>query len=296
MADGGLRADTMVQALRAELFKTTHRRMTYILLAAAGTLVAVFYSLLWLRIQQGPAGRRRGFEHWLEARNGMAFVHVVPYGLELERFFVTLICVVFAATMMGNEFDWHTAGHAISRGVRRDHFIISKAVVAVLFTVVAVAVGLLVAIGLSAYWSNLYGLPFGVMDAARLWSAIAGIGRTAFVILPFVAMAMLFATIWRSAGMAVGFSLGCFFLESIFTGLLTNATGWLSHVPGWLFNTNIAAVMHLNGVVPGDSPIGSFVASSSGTSAGRGAAVLAAWMAAFAAIAFWRFIRRDIPD
>lgn len=288
----------MLAALRAEVFKTTHRRMSYILLGAVVALVGLYYVLLWLQIQAGPGHRRRSLVHWLALKDGMSFSHAVPYALELERFFVTLICVIFVATMMGNEYDWRTAAQVISRGVRRHHFIAAKVVVGFAFTVVAVMVGFGVALALSAWFSHVYALPFGPMDLEQAAGAAAGLGRTIYVVLPFVAMSLVFATFSRSAGQAVGFSVGFFFLESIFTGVLTDAEGLLSHVPAALFNTNIFAIMQANGAVPAGSLTGPFslTAGSSTVPIWRGTLILFLWSATLFAAAFWRFGRRDLRE
>jgi ABC-type transport system involved in multi-copper enzyme maturation permease subunit len=288
----------MRDALRAELYKTVHRRMTYILLAALIGLVALFYVILWLRIRQGPDHRgAQAFVRYLALKEGMSFRNVVPYGLQLERFFVTLVCVIFTATMMGNEYDWRTAGVVISRGVPRPQFIAAKLIVSVGFALIAVVVAFAVAMALSAWFSNLYQLPYGSFGLSRFADAGAGLARTSYVVLPFVLMALVFATIWRSAGQAVGFSLGFFFLEGIFTGLLDSARGLLSRIPEGLFNANVQAVMSGNGTLSGDSQDrGPFSPSPGGIPEWRGAAFLLAWIAAFALFAFWRFQRRDIQE
>ena len=289
----------MLAALRAEVFKTTHRRMSYILLGAVAALVGLYYVLLWLQIEAGPGHRRRSLVHWLALKDGMSFSNSVPYALELERFFVTLVCVVFVATMMGNEYDWRTAGQAVSRGVKRHHFIAAKPAVGVVFTVIAVLVGFAVALGLSAWFSHVYALPFGQMDVDRGLGAAAGLARTIYVVLPFVAMSLFVAALSRSAGQAVGFSVGFFFLESIFTGVLSDAQGLLSHVPAVLVNANIFAVMQSNGAVPAGSLSGPFgvlglTVGSSAVPIWRGALVLFLWTALLSGVALWRFVRRDL--
>jgi ABC-type transport system involved in multi-copper enzyme maturation permease subunit len=290
----------MLSTLRAEFFKTIKRPMTYILLGSLAGLITLYYLLLWLRIQQGPGNRRRSIAHWLALKHGMSFESAVPYALQLERFFVTLICVIFVAAMLSNEYDWRTAALAMSRGVRRHHFIASKAIVAVLFTVAAVLVGFSVGLGLSAWFSHVYHLPYGALDGARLGDAIASIARTTFVVLPFVAMALFFSTVWRSTPQAAGFALGFFFLEAIFTGVLDTATGFLSHVPEALVNANALAIMGANGIVPENSLTGPFglVAGGGGSVVPiwRAVGVLLLWIVAFASIAFWRFRRRDLGD
>jgi ABC-type transport system involved in multi-copper enzyme maturation permease subunit len=288
----------MREAIASELFKTLRRRMTYIILGAMAVLVTMFYVILWLRLRQGPDPTVASQVRYESLRQGMSFENVVSYALELERFFATLLCVVFTATMMGNEYDWRTAGLVLSRGVRRRDFVAAKVLVSLGFIVVMVTFGFLVAMACSAWFTNLYHLSYGTFSVARAWNVVASIGRTSFVIVPLVLMSLLFATIWRSAGQAVGFSLGFFFLESIFTGLLDTASGFLGKIPEALLNVNAAAVMSANGAVQGDTggggPLGG--GSSGGPSVLRGAAVLSAWLVVFLVVSFWRFERRDVQE
>jgi ABC-type transport system involved in multi-copper enzyme maturation permease subunit len=281
-------------AFLAEVFKVVRRRMTYILLLSLAGLVLTFYILLWLGIRDGPGRRRNAFQDWLALKAAMSFFNVTPYGLALERLFATVVCVVFAGTMVGNEFDWRTVGPVTGRGVRRWHFLLSKTVVAILFTVVAVIVGFLVAAAASAWFSHLCSLPYGTFGPGRFGDAVAGALRTVFVIVPFVLLAILCATVWRSAGQAVGATLGVYFMESVFTGLLNNSEGWVSHLPQGFLNVNGDSVMTLNGRVPGG--LGLFFSGSGGEPAWRAVLVLCTWAAAFMALAFWRFQRRDIQE
>ena len=286
----------MFDALRAEWFKVSHRRMTYILLAAAMALTGLFYVILWLRIRDGADPGVNGIVRLLALKDGISFKNVVPYGFALERFFATLVCVIFSGTMMGNEYDWRTVGMVTGRGVKRWHFIFAKVVSSVLFTLLTVALCFIVAMIASAWFSHLYDLPFGSFNAARGVDIFASAGRTSFVILPFALMSLAFATQWRSAGQAVGASLGFYFIEGIFTSLLHNARGILSHIPDALFNVNGDAVMRANGVLGRSGEGGPFFIPDTGPPVWRGGFVLGLWIAIFVLALFWRFQRRDIQE
>jgi ABC-type transport system involved in multi-copper enzyme maturation permease subunit len=269
--------------------------MTYILLATGPLLVTAYYGLLWIQIRHAP-GRRRALFHWLSLRSGMSFENAIPYGLQLDRIFVTLIAVVFTATMMANEYDWRTAELVFSRGVKRTHFLAAKAVMSLGFTVIAMAFAFGVGLALRAWFSHLYGLPFGTVDSARLGTAVASLARTTFVALPFVALALLCATIWRSASMSAGVALGFFFFEGLFTGVMADAKGLLAHVPEFLLSGNALAIVRPNGLVRDSwltGPFGIAIGTSDFPTA-RAATLIVAWTAVFVAVAFWRFQRRDV--
>ena len=289
----------MRNALTAEFYKVYRRRMTYILLASASFLVLLFYVILWLRVREGPQhADLRSYVNWLALRDGLAFKNVVPYGFALERFFATLVCVIFAGTIMGNEYDWRTVGVVTARGVKRWHFLLAKLIVGIAFTVLTVACCFVVASLASLWFSHLYHLSYGSFTIVRFGDVFASLARTVFVILPFVVMALLFATQWRSAGQAVGASLGFYFIEGIFTSLLTNAEGFLAHIPDALFNVNGDAIMAANGVVSSgsDGGGGPFSIPTGGPPEWRALLVLAAWLAVLGAAAFWRFQQRDIQE
>jgi ABC-type transport system involved in multi-copper enzyme maturation permease subunit len=284
----------MIDALRAELFKVSRRRMTYICFLVAMGLVLLFYVILWLRVRQGPNDTFRGYAEWVSLRAGLSFQNVVPYGFALERFFVTLMAVIFAGTMVGNEYDWRTVGVIASRGVQRWHFLAAKFISGIVFAFIAVTICFLVAIAASLWFTNLYGLNYGAIDGAWFGHAMVSLLRTAFVVMPFVLMAIFFGIFLRSAGQAVGAALGFYFIEGIFTGLLTSAHGWLSHIPEALFNLNGDAILRLNGRIPGNDT--GLFSSTTSIPAWRAFIVLGCWLAIFLVAAFWRFRTRDIQE
>ncbi|MEO6399123.1 MAG: hypothetical protein ABIP13_11690, partial [Tepidiformaceae bacterium] len=164
------------------------------------------------------------------------------------------------------------------------------------FVLVAVLLGFAVSLGWSAWFSFLYDLPFGTVDWALAAGAAKGLARLVFAVLPFAALALLLATIFRSAGQAVGAAAGVFFLEAIFTGVLNDAEGYLSHIPEVLLAANVRAVLAANGVVRDSTlagPLGLVVGEAT-IPLWRGATVVALWLVAFVGAAFWRFQRRDV--
>ena len=281
-------------ALRAELFKTVRRRMTWISLATIVVLVSLVYFGLWLRLREGSGDRPEAALIWAGIRLGVSFRNTVPYGLAVERFFATIICAVFAGTIMGNEYDWRTIGVAVSRGVRRWHFLAAKVAVAVGFTAAVTLTGLLTAMVASAWLTVAYDLRWATIDAAWGADLVMSFGRTVFAILPFVILALLVGNVWRSGGQAVGASLGVFFGETIFVGLLSLTDGWPTTIAKGLFSENIDAIMGANGTFGASN--GPFIAATGGPPGWRAAVILASRTVLFAGLAFWRFQRRDIQE
>jgi ABC-type transport system involved in multi-copper enzyme maturation permease subunit len=290
-----IEARRLWHALDAELFKILHRRMTYVLIFAVAALVVLSYVLLWWGVRAGPGHRRNAYFDWLAMKTTMSFASVIPYGLSLERFFVTIASVIFAGSVMGNEFDWRTVGVFSARGVRRWHFIAAKVIVSAAFTFALVAVGFAVAMAASAWFTHLYHLPYGGFDAPRAGSAIAGVARTTLVLLPLVLLALLAGAALRSAGQAVGAALGVYLAEAVFTALLNRSQGWVSHVPDALINFNGDALMRFNGAFSSEGT-GPFIFGSGDAPAWRAVSVLALWALAFVAFALWRFQARDIQE
>ena len=283
------------RAIDAELFKVLRRRMTYVLLFAVAALVLLSYVLVWWGVRAGPGHRRNAYADWLALKETMSFARVTPYGLSLERFFVTIACVIFGGSVMGNEFDWRTVGLFSARGVRRSHFVAAKVVVSALFAVAAVAVGYGVALGSSAWFTHLYGLPYGAFDFARFWTAGASLARTTFVVAPLVLLALFVATTLRSAGQAVGVTLGVYLLEGVFAAILDRTQGWTSHIPEAMLNFNGDSIMRLNGAFSSEGA-GPFIFGSGDAPVLRAVILLSLWGAGFVVFALWRFQQRDIQE
>jgi ABC-type transport system involved in multi-copper enzyme maturation permease subunit len=286
--------DALAAAFRAEVFKTLRRRMTWISLGVIVVLVGLVYFGLWLRLREGPGSTPEEVLTYAAIRLGVSFENVIPYGFAVERLFATIIAIVFAGTMMGNEYDWRTVNVAVSRGVRRWHFLAAKVAVSVVFSVAVAVGGFVTALAASAILTAHFGLDWGGASAGGAWSAIASLARTVFVMLPYVVLALLVGNLWRSGGQAVGASLGVLVGEQVIIGLLSLTDGWPRAIAAALFSENVQAVLLANGnFTAGGGP---FIAAAGGPPLWRATLILALWLSGLAGFMFWRFQRRDLQD
>jgi hypothetical protein len=68
-------------------------------------------------------------------------------------------------------------------------------------------------------------------------------GWTAFTIVVYILLAMLFATLGRSVIAGIGGALGYYFIELILTGVFNNASGWSHRIPTYLIGHNAQALL-----------------------------------------------------
>ena len=71
------------------------------------------------------------------------------------------------------------------------------------------------------------------------------------MILPYALLAFLFTVLGKSTAAGIGFGIGASVLESIITGLLSIAHGWLAKIPDYLLSTNISKITSLSGASGG---------------------------------------------
>jgi len=112
------------------------------------------------------------------------------------------------------------------------------------------------------------------------------------VILPYGLLAFLFAILGRSTTAGIGFGIGASVLESILTGLLSIAHGWLAKIPDYLLSPNINKITSLSGDSGG-------VTIQAGTntpvpSSLHAFIVVAVYCVVFTAITYTIFQRRDV--
>jgi len=112
------------------------------------------------------------------------------------------------------------------------------------------------------------------------------------VILPYGLLAFLFAILGRSTAAGIGFGIGASVLETIITGLLSIAHGWLAKIPNYLLSTNIQKISSLAQSSGGVTiNVGS---SSTAPSVLHAFIVLAVYCVVFTATSYTIFQKRDV--
>lgn len=300
-------------ALRAELTKARRLRLVWTLLALMLLMVGLNSAVSYQAYQdvrryaavetrQAPQEQRRaramqqeGLALALRANLVMPTAYAGVTGV---IYFPGLVLMsIGVATLVGGEFGWGTVQRALARGRRRWVVVWAKLALVVIMAGVGVAAGL-VAGSLGGIWtSHLVGAwrpeslsgqvwkDLGVMFV-RLWAVLGVYGASA------AAAGFLF----RSAGLGVAAALVYHFLEALVSGLIVQSRGWMAAVrPYLLGNVTHSLVVNHNPFVTGLVSANGMAMESAHRLDPTGAWVaLGVWGAAFVAIAFASFVRRDL--
>jgi ABC-type transport system involved in multi-copper enzyme maturation permease subunit len=268
--------------LTSELYRLSRRVMPYLLVGLLAAFIALLYGMLWLALTVEP---EQPADEQAEAalRDLLSLSQVLGSGMEFVALVGGVMAVILAASIIGSEYGWGTVRTMLPRAAGRTRFLAAKAVVVAGFVLVVTVAGFAAALASSALVTTLADLERDLGDRFVL-EALAAIGRTAFTLLPYAALAFMVTLLTRSSAAGIGLGLGVFFLEGT-VGLLLAAAGDAGErATEALISSNAEAVMNANRPEPVDDTF----------SAWRGAAVLLAYTLAFVAIAFWRFRRRDV--
>lgn len=281
----------MSAVLRSEIFRLSRRLMPRILLLILVVGIAVLYLALWATVQASGQQSSANPQNTEDLRNALRLSAVRGLGLSFVYQIGAVLVVILAASLIATEFSWGTVRTVLPRASGRSSFLTAKLVTLAVFLVLVVLLGYLAAVAASALVTALAGLGGG-LGGGFVSRTLPSIARTAYVMLPYAALSFLLALWVRSTAAGVGVGLAVLFLEGLITQLLSSAGGPLRRIPQALLNANVQAVLRPNA----EGLQGAF-----GNANGRdlpniwqAAAVLAAYTAAFIALAYWRFHTRDI--
>jgi ABC-type transport system involved in multi-copper enzyme maturation permease subunit len=268
--------------LASELYRLGRRVMPYLLVALLAAFIALLYGMLWLAMTvetEQPADEQAE----AALRDLLSLSQVLGSGMEFVALVGGVMAVILAASIIGSEYGWGTVRTMLPRAAGRTRFLAAKAVVVAGFVLLLTVVGFVAALASSALVTTLADLERDLGDRFVL-EAAAAVGRTAFALLPYAALAFMVTLLTRSSAAGIGLGLGVFFLEGT-VGLLLAAAGDAGErATEALISSNAEAVMNANR----PEPVADIF------SAWRGAAVLLAYTLLFVAIAFWRFRKRDV--
>ncbi|WP_230191547.1 ABC transporter permease subunit [Paenibacillus sp. CECT 9249] len=187
---------------------------------------------------------------------------------------ITIVTIVVAAGIVSSEFAWGTIKLLLIRPWTRGKILLSKYIALVLFALFMSVLVFALVFGISA-------LLFPNMPGPGLWSDFLMTSVYKFIDLLVIAtFTFMLSAVFRSNGLSIGMAMFVFMFGDMVPMLLhPDKYGWAKYL---LFHN-----MHLYNYMHGSTPY-------PGMSFGFSSAVLAVYFAAFLAISWIVFARRDI--
>lgn len=265
----------MLHLLQSELFRMRKRAQSWILLVITIGLIALIYGgyTIAARVGSGPDAQNM--------RNDVAFGSFNDFGLTLAvGFFASIMLVIIAAGMMGNEYSWNTLRPLVARAKTRVSLLSAKILALVIYSLVFVLVLVLVVAGMYFLGSWFVSVPSG-FSMGVLGDGFVFALKLLYTNVPYLALAFMLATVFRSNAAGIAGSLGLMFVEDPIWMLLGFASDFFDKAKDWGISANAAAISGL---------------SDGGISQARAAAVLGTYTLVFAGVAYAVFTRRDVTS
>lgn len=261
----------MAALLRCELFKLTHRRMARVLVALVVGGPVIAYVLLAALPEDGTT-----------ALDNLRVAHVPSDGMFVVYQIGMIAAVAMAAATIAGEYGWGTIRTLLPRTAGRSAFLAAKGVSLGLFVALIVVLGFLAAMAGSALATAMRSLD-GSLGSGFAADALGSLVKTMLAILPYCALAFLVALWTRSAAAGIAVPVIAFYAEVLLTPLFAS-TAALDWLPSALIYNNITVLLGAHTLLEKDAL----------PAAGAAAGVLVAYTTAFAALAFGRFLTRDV--
>lgn len=265
----------MFSLLSSELFRMRKRAQSWLLIAITFALTAVIYGgfSIAAKVNSGPDAQNM--------RDNVTFESFHEMGLGVSIGFLgSLMLVIIAAGLMGNEFSWNTLRPLVARAQTRVSLLTAKVVAMVIYALVFVAVTLVAVTGMYFIGSWFVGEPSGYsMDV--LTHSIGYALKLLYSNMPYVALAFMLATVFKSNAAGIAGALGLSFLEEPIWMLLGLASDAFKGAQDWGISANVNALSGFADV---------------SISEARAYATLAAYTIVFIGIAYAVFTRRDVTS
>jgi ABC-2 type transport system permease protein len=291
----------MARLIRAEIYKLRKRSMTYILLSILIGLFALIMS-----ITQATALSSTTTTTVVNGVTSTQAVPVVAANVQFLQGAITssiamlggiigvVLAVVLVANGMGSEYGWNTIRPYLLCSESRSKVFTSKLIADAIFVVTGMIIGVITIILLSVLFTAIRGFSWslGAGTLSFTGNQLLDFVRAFYVMLPYTLLAFLFTVLGKSTAAGIGFGIGASVLESIITGLLSIAHGWLAKIPDYLLSPNISKITSLSGASSG-------VTVRAGTntpvpSSLHAFIVVSVYCVVFTAIAYTIFQRRDV--
>lgn len=269
----------MLDMLRSEIFRLSRRAMPKVLLVVLAVTVAAIFLITWGAAQSSQFSDAER----ADLMDSLSLASTLEASLGFAGIFGALFVIILTASVVATEYGWGTIRTLLPRSSSRAAYLAAKLIVLAAFALIVVIVALAAGYAASAVVTAMENLDRDLGD--RFVRELAfGIARSWVAMLPYMAMAFMVALLTRSSAAGISVATAILFLEGQILMLVAAAGGVLERLPELFLSKNAEALLSVNtdgGAADLPGPW-------------QAAAVLLAYTAAFLAIAFWRFHRRDV--
>jgi ABC-type transport system involved in multi-copper enzyme maturation permease subunit len=286
----------VVNALATEILKVRKRWMPYVLLLL---MVAGAAVLIWLIGYVGYQDDPHG-EFADDAFFTFAFPWSIPALLDSGQFWGAAVFVaILTSSTVSTEYNWGTVRQALTRGQPRWQFLATKllgtSLICIVFLLVALGAGVLFSILATSVEGE--SITLDVPDGPSVPEIFLMVLRSALGIIPYGMLAFALAVIGRSTALGIAGTLGYMLGEGIIVAILESIGGIAADFREVAIGHHVASLIAANRIGSGD--YNSIAARELPVAADLpdvwvAALVILLYSAAFAAVAFFIFQRRDL--
>lgn len=265
----------MFHLLASELFRMRKRAQSWILIAITIVLTALVYGgfAIAARVNSGSDAD--------SMREEVTFSSFQDFGLTMSvGFFASVMLVIIAAGIMGSEFSWNTLRPLVARASSRAGLLSAKVLALAIYSIIFILV-------LTGAVAGMYFIGAMIVDVPSGFSwSILGDGvlfglKLLYSNVPYLALAFMLATVFRSNAAGIAGALGMMFIEEAIWMLLALASDFFKGVQDWGIAANASV---LSGI------------EESHISESRAAITLGVYTVIFLGIAYAVFTRRDVTS
>jgi len=287
----------MTRLIRAELFKLRRRLMPKVLVSVMVGVMAILYLILLAISRAILDGRGLNMSQGFEAMtNPLGLPIALPFALSILSSFGVVLSVILSASSIGSEYNWRTIRTILICSEGRLKLLGAKLIAVAALVLLGMVIGLATGFTMSLITTAIggYAFDFSFATGAYLWDVFLQFWRTFYVLIPYLLLGFLLSIAGRSVMPGIALGIGAFFLESVVTGFMRAADGWVARVPDYLLIANVRVITAMGSSPPliGTGIEGDIANQAPGTA--HAFITLALYSLAFMALAFYLFRRRDV--
>lgn len=270
----------MVPLLQSELFRLRKRPQSIVLILITVLVTGGIYAAFYIASRTVSDEREAA-----SIARDLALPNVFEIGMQVSGMFVSIMLIVMASGLIGNEYSWNTLRPLVARSRTRGSLLTAKWITVGLYTVLLFLVALFSSAIFSAITSSMAG-EFVGLSSGLLRDWVYAFGRVLAANMPYIAIAFSLALLTRSnaVGISVGIALGL--LEPALWGLLGLLSDRFDTIREFGVEFHSARLQRMNHALD----------DASGREAWVSAGVLGLYTVVFVVLSYVVFIRRDVTS